>query len=151
MNSVKYRPPSLLRRIWITKFHLPSWFAPASPLRVFFHRLKGTRIGRNVEIGYHVLIDNLYPELVSIGNGTTIVKGTVILAHDRARNVVKGHKIIVKPVRIGKKVFIGANSVILPGTRIGNGSIVAAGAVVTKDVPEGKVVAGVPAEVIGDV
>ena len=128
---------------------MPSWFAPASFIRAFFYRVKGAKLASNVEIGYHVLIDNMYPELVSVGKGSTLVRGCVILAHDRARSVSLGHPIHVAPVRIGKKVFIGANAVVLPGVRIGNGSIIGAGAVVTKDVPPGVVVVGVPAKVVG--
>jgi 2,3,4,5-tetrahydropyridine-2,6-dicarboxylate N-succinyltransferase len=53
-----------------------------------------------------------------------------------------------KPVRIGDKVLIGANAVILEGVRVGRGSVVAAGAVVVRDVPSEIVVAGVPARVV---
>lgn len=55
-----------------------------------------------------------------------------------------------RPVCIGDDVWIGAHAVVLAGVTIGDGAIVAAGAVVTKDIPEGKIVAGVPAEVIGN-
>jgi 2,3,4,5-tetrahydropyridine-2,6-dicarboxylate N-acetyltransferase len=53
-----------------------------------------------------------------------------------------------KPVRIGDKVLIGANAVILEGVRVGRGSVIAAGAVVVRDVPSEIVVAGVPARVV---
>lgn len=53
-----------------------------------------------------------------------------------------------KPIRIGKKVWIGANATVLPGVTIGDGAIVAAGAVVSKDVPPGVIVGGVPAKII---
>ncbi len=53
-----------------------------------------------------------------------------------------------KSVKIGKNVWIGAHATILQGVTIGNNSVVAAGAVVTKDVPENAVVGGVPAEII---
>lgn len=55
------------------------------------------------------------------------------------------------PVTIGENVWIGSNATILPGVMIGNNSVVAAGAVVTKDVPENTVVAGVPAKVIKEI
>ena len=56
-----------------------------------------------------------------------------------------------KPIRIGKKVWIGSNAVITQGVTIGDGAVIAAGAVVTKDVPERTVVGGVPAKVIREV
>ena len=56
-----------------------------------------------------------------------------------------------KPVKIGNKVWIGAHATILPGVTIGDGAVVAAGAVVTKDVPSNVVVAGVPAKVIKEI
>ena len=52
------------------------------------------------------------------------------------------------PIHIGRDVWIGANAVILPGITIGDGAVIAAGAVVTKDVPENTVAGGVPARVI---
>ena len=55
---------------------------------------------------------------------------------------------IAKPVTIGNDVWIGANCTILPGVTIGNNVVVAAGAVVTKDVPDNCVVGGVPAKII---
>jgi len=54
------------------------------------------------------------------------------------------------PVMIGNDVWVGGRAILLPGVRLGDHSIVAAGAVVTKDVPEWAVVAGVPARVIRD-
>ena len=52
------------------------------------------------------------------------------------------------PVRIGDNVLVGANAVVIEGVQVGNGSVVAAGAIVTQDVPENVVVAGVPARII---
>jgi galactoside O-acetyltransferase len=52
------------------------------------------------------------------------------------------------PVRIGNNVWIGANSVVLPGVTIGSGSIIGTGSVVTKDVPENVIAAGVPCKVL---
>ena len=55
------------------------------------------------------------------------------------------------PCEIGDDVLIGANAVILEGVKVGNGSVIAAGSVVTKDVPSGVVVAGTPAKIIKSV
>ena len=56
--------------------------------------------------------------------------------------------IVSAPIRIGNRVWIGSHSTILPGVTVGDGAVVAAGAVVTKDVPPNTVVAGVPAKVV---
>ena len=59
-------------------------------------------------------------------------------------------KAIEEPVTIGDYCFIGPRVIIMPGVNVGNGAIVAGGAVVTKDVPTGMIVGGVPAKVIGE-
>ncbi|MBY5377327.1 hypothetical protein HFN07_28555 [Rhizobium leguminosarum] len=65
-----------------------------------------------------------------------------------------GHTIVGRPdkapIRIGNHVWIGMRAVILKGVTIGDGAVVAAGAIVTKDVPPGAVVAGNPAKVVKD-
>ena len=63
----------------------------------------------------------------------------------------RNHLGIAKPVTIGNDVWIGANCTILPGVNIGNNVVIAAGAVVTKDVPDNCVVGGVPAKVIKEI
>jgi acetyltransferase-like isoleucine patch superfamily enzyme len=57
------------------------------------------------------------------------------------------HTAIAKPIVIEDDVWIGTHAVILPGVRIGRGAVVAAGAIVTRDVPAGVIVAGVPARI----
>ena len=78
----------------------------------------------------------------------------VIIARDVIIRDTDGHKILDrthekdKEVIIGDHVWIGTRAIIMKGVNIGNGSIVAAGAIVTKDVPPNCIVAGVPAKVI---
>lgn len=135
-------------RLRSTLFLLPAWFSPSSPLRSAFHRIRGVNIGRNVEIGYLVMIDNLYPELVTIEEGATVSARSTILAHDEARSYARGGEEDRRPVRICRRAFIGVHCVILPGVNIGESAIVGAGSVVTSDVPERSVVAGVPARAL---
>lgn len=61
------------------------------------------------------------------------------------------HRLLVKPVVIRCNAWIGAGAMILPGVTVGENAIVAAGAVVTKDVPDNAVVAGVPAKVLRNI
>lgn len=86
-------------------------------------------------------------ELVEIGEGFISAPGSIILAHD-ASTVTHTGKLRVEKTSIGKNVFLGANAVILPGITVGDGSIIGAGAVVTKDVPPAVVVGGNPAKVL---
>jgi len=135
-------------RLRSTLFLLPAWFSPSSSLRVGFHRARGAQIGRNVEIGYFVILDNLYPENVVVEDGATIAARSTILAHDEARAYARGKEATVATTRIMEKAFVGVHCVILPGVTIGRNAIVGAGSVVTRDVPDGATVAGVPARVI---
>jgi acetyltransferase-like isoleucine patch superfamily enzyme len=83
---------------------------------------------------------------ISIGNGVAISKGVTI--RDSDDQSINGNEDISAPIVIEDRVWIGLNSTILKGVRIGSGSVVAAGAVVTKDVPKNTLVGGVPAKVI---
>jgi acetyltransferase-like isoleucine patch superfamily enzyme len=86
---------------------------------------------------------------IEIGNDVAIAREVIIRdtdAHDIVGNNYNHEKI--KPVKIGNHVWIGAKAMIMKGVTIGDGAIIAAGAVVTKDVPSNSIVAGVPAKVI---
>lgn len=92
--------------------------------------------GGGVEIGPRTLL----------GYGAKILSVNHRLPADGGRIFGAGHT--SAPINIGNDCWIGANVVILPGVSIGQGSVIAAGAVVTKNVPEWSVVAGVPARVV---
>lgn len=128
---------------------IPAWFMPWKRIRTTFHRWKGVRIGKKVEIGYMVLIDNRRPELVTIEDHATITTMCVVIAHDLSRRFNEGKEIIGE-VLIKRGAFIGMNSTIMPGVTIGEGAVVAAGSVVTRDVEPFTIVGGVPAKKIRD-
>jgi len=94
------------------------------------------------------------PAYVEIGNTVQMATCTVF-GHDGSIAMLNRayRKILdsVGPVRLKDNVFIGHNAIIMPNVTIGPNAIVAAGTLVTKDVPEGKIVCGVPAKVIGSV
>ena len=96
------------------------------------------------------LIDTLFPELVEIGDDFISAPGSIILAHDASILMHMGKYLVQKTI-IGNRVFLGANSVVLPGVVIGDNVIIGSGAVVTKNVVSGSVVAGNPARVISTV
>lgn len=147
-NAIEHASRPLRRRWRSAAFLLPAWFLPSSTLRSAFHRLRGAQIARNAEIGYFVIIDNLYPEKVVIEEGATVSARSTILAHDESKAYTGRGDEEIAPSRIGRGAFVGVHSVILPGVTVGPGAIVGAGSVVTRDVPAGATVVGVPARVI---
>jgi acetyltransferase-like isoleucine patch superfamily enzyme len=105
-------------------------------------------IGDYTRIGIH----NTIIGPVCIGNHVNLAQGITVTAlnHNFEDNTkrIDEQGITTKPVIIGDDVWIGANAVILPGVTIGKHCVVAAGAVVTKDVPDNTIVGGVPAKEI---
>lgn len=109
---------------------------------------RGLRIGENVDIFSQYPFDANYPGLISVGDYVTIAANVKILAHDASMGYVTNGACKIGIVEIGSHVFIGANSIILPNTRIGDYAIIGAGSVVTGDVPAGTVYAGNPARFV---
>ena len=112
----------------------------------------GAKIGKDVQIGPGVDYIGGFNELklLTIEDGTIIAAYTKIILHDAALSV---HNLPSKfsRVHIGKKAFIGANSTIMCGVNIGDGAIIGAGSVVTKDVQPYSLAIGNPAKVVGTV
>lgn len=108
----------------------------------------GLRIGKHVDIFSQYPFDANYPGLITVGDYVTIAANVKILAHDASMGYTNNGACKIGIVEIGNHVFIGANSTILPNTRIGDYAIIGAGSVVTGDVPAGTVYAGNPARFI---
>lgn len=87
------------------------------------------------------VLDRTYPKGIHIAEGSAVSFDAVVLSHD---HIAGKHT----DTRIGRYCQIGARSIIMPGITIGDHSVVAAGAVVTKDVPPNSIVAGNPARII---
>lgn len=107
----------------------------------------GMEIGENCSIQSEVTFDYTHCNLITIGNNVTIAPQAYLLAHDASTKRELGYTKIGL-INIKDNVFIGARALIMPGVTVGENSIVAAGEVVTKDVPANTVVAGNPAQVI---
>ena len=114
------------------------------PLRVY--NPEKLSVGNYVDIAEFVVIRA--GGGVEIGNNVLIASGVVITSQGHPTPYPRWSRVSSEPVSIGNEVWFGANCVILPGVTIGDGAVIGAGAVVTRDVPAESLVAGVPAKVI---
>ncbi|MDO4980593.1 MAG: sugar O-acetyltransferase [Prevotellaceae bacterium] len=125
--------------------------------RVWISKTFGCDCGKNIFIGddftgnFNLTILDIRE--VYIGNHVMIGPNTLIttVGHPLSPKARRGYMAKAAPVRIGNDVWIGGNVTILPGVTIGNNVVVAAGAVVTKDVPDNSLVGGVPARLIREI
>lgn len=116
--------------------------------RVLLYRCMGMKIGRGVFIGFHVEFDTNYTELIEIGDHVTISHRCIVASHMATSAATPLRAIYPEraaPVKIGDGAWICVGAILLPGVTIGENAIVAAGAVVNRDVGAGSLVAGVPA------
>ena len=114
-----------------------------------------TDFGKNITIGNDVFInaDCKFQDQggITIDDGALIGHSVVLATLNHDMDPEKRQQLHPAPIHIGKRVWIGANATVTAGVTIGDNSVVAAGAVVTKDVPANVVVAGVPARIIKEI
>jgi acetyltransferase-like isoleucine patch superfamily enzyme len=116
-----------------------------------YHRNRGATVGVGCYLPYDIGSE---PYLISFGDAVLVSVGVVFATHDGATWVISDRNPGANRfgrIHVGSRSFIGANSVLLPGTTLGERTVVGAGAVVKGTFPEGVVLAGVPARVIGPV
>ena len=114
-----------------------------------------TEFGKNIKLGKEVFI-NMCCHFqdnggIEIGDGSMLGSGVTIVTLNHDINPKKRCNAFPKPVKIGKKVWIGANCTILPGVTVGDNSVIGAGSVVVKDIPTNSIAVGVPAKVIKNI
>ncbi len=107
----------------------------------------GMSCGKNFKRLHGVILDPGHCHLIEIGDNVTMAPRVHILCHDASTKGFIGYTKIGR-VKVGDNVFIGAESVVLPGVTIGSDCIIGANSTVTHDVPCGSVVAGSPARII---
>ena len=112
--------------------------------------VEGLQIGRGTFVARDAYLDPGHPWLITIGEDSGLSPRTIVMVHDASMRRHIDHTLIA-PVVIGDRVFVGAGAIILPGTRIGDDSVIAAGAVVRGDIPPWSMVVGNPGKVVSDV
>ena len=135
---------------WILHKSAYSSIYPGWAIRM--QKARGVKIGKNCHINPYVLIDLMYPQLITIENNVSLGSYSMIFAHSNptANLFLKqnGYPRVVKPVLIKEGAVINPGSIITAGVPIGKNSIVAVGSIVSKDVPDYTVVAGNPSRVV---
>lgn len=117
-------------------------------------RRMGCKVGKGVFIGDNVIVDKNFPELITIEDNAYITGGTYLLCHKRDLSEYhKGinlHDLPYKKgaIKIGRGCSTGTNTIILPGVTIGEGAVIGAGSLVTKDIPAWTLAVGRPAKVV---
>lgn len=120
-------------------------------------RKLGCKVGKDVFVGDYVRIDLNHAELITIDDHAHIASGTRLLCHQRDMSdycvgddyAKLGY--IIKPIHLCKGSLVGMDSFVMPGVTIGEGAIVGAGSLVTKDVPAWTVATGRPAKVVKEI
>lgn len=109
--------------------------------RLYYVRVREMDIDESAWFSLSANFDRTHPRGIHIGRDSYVAFGAVILTHDMTRG-------LYADTVVGERCFIGAHSLILPGVTIGDGSIVGAGSVVTRNVPPATIVAGNPAQIV---
>lgn len=123
-------------------------------IRPAIWRFCGCELGKNVHIGHMVRMDFGNPGRIHIGDNVVLSNGVSVLCHKRdvsqyqEQNSALELPFLYEDVYIGNGCQLGLNVTIMPGVHIGEGSIIGAGAVVTKNIPAWSIAVGFPAKVI---
>lgn len=147
--NTKYHPPEKVRELF-SKLTASEIDESCFIIPPFY-----TEFGKNTKIGKNVFINSCCRFQdnggIEIGDKTMIGPNVSIVTVNHDINPETRINATPKPVKIGKNVWIGADCTILPGVTIGDNSIIGAGSVVTKNVPNNVIVAGNPAKVIKEI
>ena len=136
----------------LDRFYLEP-FAPRK-LRPILIRKMGCHVGKNTFFGDYVRMDTSYADMIYIGDYTHITSGCRLLCHQRDLTgycvgdnaAYLGYK--TGEIHIGKGVMVGMETIIMPGVTIGDGAIIGAGSIVTRDIPAWTIATGRPARVV---
>ena len=119
--------------------------APSLRLKNWLFRRLGMTVGSGVAFALESTPDVFWPELVTVGDDAIVGYDATLLCHEFLQDEYRTGEVVV-----GERAMVGAGAVVLPGVRIGPDARVGANSVVTRDVPAGATVAGVPAEPVAE-
>ncbi len=120
--------------VWLVRI------SPSLKLKRWLMRRIGVTVGDGVSWGLEATPDVFWPDLITLGDHAIIGYDATILCHEFLQDEYRTGEVVV-----GERAMIGAGAIVLPGVEIGEGASVAANSLVTRDVPPGETVAGVPA------
>lgn len=106
---------------------------------------QGLQLGVGTHISHDIYIDELHPWLITIGDYATLAPHVAVITHDASLAHHTGLTRLGR-VTVGNRAYVGVGAILLPGTTIGEDSVVGAGAVVHGDIPPGSLVMGNPAK-----
>ena len=129
------------RQIMIVKLREFIRWMLLQPYFLILTKLYKMKISPTARISLGAKLDKTYPQGIHIDDESYVASGALIFSHDYSCGLRAN-------TFIGKRCFIGANAIILPGVNVGDSVIVGAGSVVTKDVPSGCIVVGNPAKIL---
>lgn len=125
---------------------------PWGGVRKWLQRQRGVKIGKDVHWGTNIIVDYPFPYFVKIEDGASISGNDYFLAHCKPLDYhSKCADSYVAPIIVHKHAWIAVNVTVLPGVEIGEGAIVSAGSIVSKDIPPFTVAKGDPAKVVADI
>ncbi|MBD5338198.1 MAG: acyltransferase [Bacteroides sp.] len=145
------------RDSFLLKFFMNSWIlSPFTPRKIRPWILKkiGCHVGKDIFVGDNVIIDSSHSDMIYVEDHAHIAGGTRLLCHQRdLSNYCIGDDYAklgyrIAPIILRKGCLVGMECFIMPGVTIGEGAIVGAGSLVTKDIPAWTIATGRPAKVI---
>jgi acetyltransferase-like isoleucine patch superfamily enzyme len=125
-----------------------SMWHPDHDTRIKLLRKRGVQVGEHVFLEQGAWVEITAPQSVVLEDYTAVTHGAIILAHDATPNRVGDLPMRLKETRLKYGSGVGMNSIVMPGVTFGEYAHALPGSVVTKDVPDGMIVAGNPAEVV---
>jgi acetyltransferase-like isoleucine patch superfamily enzyme len=135
---------SVPRVVYNFLFVLLARLAPSLRVKAWALRRIGVTVGEGVSWGLEATPDVFWPELLTLEDHCIVGYDAVLLCHEFLQEEYRTGEVV-----IGERAMIGTKVTVLPGVRVGAGAQVAAGSLVTEDVPPGETWAGVPARPVG--